>query len=280
MRDVIKTNVKRQQSSKRKHRRTRHQAVYAFLVLLLVVGVGISLSMTLFFNVTTVNVRNETDYSDEMIVELSGIQGGENLVRMDTASAAKKIAAPLVYAENVTVTKKYPTSVEITVTKSVPIANIHYSFGCLLVSASGKILETVEKPREGLLIIEGFDPATDEPGEELQSKIPEKNGVLETLTRAVSANAQADIRSLDMTDVYAITVQYGENAVFEMGNSNDATYKLRFAAKTIEMLKNDEGHHLTMVGNNQISVISDNSAAIIRASGPKEKAETTTNETE
>lgn len=277
MRDVVKTNVKRQQSSKRKHRRTRYQAGYVLLVLLLVIGVGISLSMTLFFNVTTVDIINETSYDDHEIVNLSGIRGGENLVRLDTARAEKKIADALVYAEEVSVRKKFPNHLEITVTKSVPIANITYSFGYLLVSSQGKILESVEQPQEGLLIIEGFDPATDEPGEILQSKDPSKDGVLDTLTAAVSANPNANIHSLNMNDIYSIEVQFGEQIHFAMGSSAEASYKIRLAAKTIESLKTGKSYHMTMVGNNQISVISDDSAKMSRHNRTEQATDGTTN---
>ena len=98
MRDVVKQNVKRQQSSKRQHRRSRLNAVYFFLVLVLVVGIGAALSMTLFFNVTDVVVLNETDTPDMDIVEMSGIKYQDNLVRLDTYSIAQKIASQIVYA--------------------------------------------------------------------------------------------------------------------------------------------------------------------------------------
>ena len=277
MRDVVKTNVKRQQSSKRKHRRSRYQAGYVLLVLILVIGVGVSLSMTLFFNVTTVDIDNETSYDDMEIVNLSGIVSGENLVRLDAAKAERNIAEQLVYVETVQVKKKFPNHVQINVTKSVPIANIAYSFGYILVSGQGKILETVEKPIEGLLIINGFDPASDLPGENLQSKDPTKDAALDNLTKAVAANPDANIYSLDMDDIYDIKVQFGDKIVFTMGNSGEATYKIKLAAKTIERLKAGKSYHMTMVGNNQISVISDDSAKMTRGNQKEKSTDDTTN---
>ena len=44
-----------------------------------------------------------------------------------------------------------------------------------------------------------------------------------------------------------------------MGSSSDADYKLRLAAKTIEQLNPEKKYRLTMIGNNQISVIADDS---------------------
>lgn len=276
MRDVIKTNVNRQQSSKRLHRRTRYHAGNVLLVALLVIGVGVSLSMTLFFNITTVTINNETDYDSMEIVELSGIKSGENLVRMDTSASQKRIAEALVYAEDVKVSKKYPSEVEITVTRAVPIANIRYSFGYLLVSSSGKILGAVEEPDASLLVIDGFEPATDVAGEKLQSKDPDKDSVLLTLTNAVTENPDANIRSLDMSDIYEIQVQFGDKVQFSMGTSNEAAYKLRLAAAAIKQLTVSKSYHLTMVGNNMVSAISDDSAKVVHTPNKEDTAETTT----
>ncbi|MBQ8435461.1 MAG: cell division protein FtsQ, partial [Oscillospiraceae bacterium] len=65
MNDVVKTNVKRDQNSKRVRRRNRNKALYIFLVLILVLGIGVLLSVTLLFNIGKINIKGEVDYSDE-----------------------------------------------------------------------------------------------------------------------------------------------------------------------------------------------------------------------
>ena len=143
MRDVEKTSVKRQRNSKRLHRRTRGHAAYFMLVLLLVAGIGLALSMTLFFNITDIVVENETDTPDEDVIKFSGIHIQDNLVRLDGTMAEQKITASIAYAEQVTVTKQYPSTVTIHVQKAVPIANISQSYGYLLVSGSNRVLEAL-----------------------------------------------------------------------------------------------------------------------------------------
>lgn len=54
MRDVVKTNVKREQNSKRRRRRRRHLSFYFFLVIILVAGIGVLLSVTLLFNIKNI----------------------------------------------------------------------------------------------------------------------------------------------------------------------------------------------------------------------------------
>ena len=60
MRDVVKTNVKRNQNSKRARRRRRNVPLYCFLVIILVLGIGILLSVTLFFNINKIDAVSYT----------------------------------------------------------------------------------------------------------------------------------------------------------------------------------------------------------------------------
>ena len=145
MQDVVKQSVKRQRSSKRRRRRTRGHRAYILLVIVLVIGLAAALSMTLFFNIKDIVVINETDTPDEQIVELSQIRYQDNLVRLDTNIAAERIRANVVYAEKVTVTRQFPSTVEIKVERAQPVANITQSYGYLLVSSSNRVLEELKE---------------------------------------------------------------------------------------------------------------------------------------
>lgn len=257
MQDVVKTNVKRQQNSKRRRRRTRRHTTYIALVAVLVLGIGAALSMTLFFNVAEIVVYNETDTPDETVIELSGIRSGDNLVRLDTAIAAERVRQSVVYAESVRVERVFPNTAEIYVERAVPVANISQSYGYLLVSASSRVLEELkEAPREGLIIIYGYNPAEGSIGMVLRSEDEKRDNVLKTLTAAVAECSDERIGSIDMAEQSDILVYFGDNVVFHMGSSSDAVYKLRLAARTIEQLNTGKKYRLTMVGNNQISVVS------------------------
>ena len=259
MQEVVKQNVKRQRSSKRRRRRTRSHRAYILLVIVLVIGLAAALSMTLFFNVTEIIVNNETDTPDEQIVELSGIRYQDNLIRLDTLIAAERIRANVAYAEKVTVKRKFPSAVEINVERAVPVANITQSYGYLLVSASNRVLEELkEDPYPGLLIISGYNPAEGSIGMVLRSEDEKRDNILKTLTAAVAGCGNPMIWSVDMADQSDILVYIGSNAVFHMGNANDADYKLKLALDVfgrLNQINASKKYKLTMIKNNQISVL-------------------------
>lgn len=275
MQEIVKTNVKRQQSSKRHHRRTRYHALYFALVVLLVLGVGVSLSMTLLFNITTIEVTNETQYAQEDIIRLSGIEAGDNLVRLDTAVAAESIRASLPYAEKVTVKRKFPSTVEITVTEAVAVANVEYSHGYLLISASNRNLETTEHPVADLLIIKGFDPANDVPGDYFTSREPGEDDVLRAITAATIDSGVENVYAIDIAKHYNVIVYYENGNVFEMGSYTDAVYKLRLADATMKELNEERAYRLRMVGDNQISVLSEGAASVVTTTAPQETGNST-----
>ncbi|MCQ2416779.1 MAG: FtsQ-type POTRA domain-containing protein [Oscillospiraceae bacterium] len=265
MRDVVKTNVKRKQSTRRSRRRQRQHSAYLILVLVLVVGIGITLSMTLMFNVQDIIVVNETDTPDTTIVEYSGIEAGDNLVRIDTAIAAERIHANVVYAEKVTVDRIYPSTVKIKVERAKPIANISQSYGYLLVSTSNRVLEELKgSPCEGLIVVYGYNPAQGTIGMYLKSEDEKRDNVLKTITAAVDECADERIQCIDMTDQSDILVRFGDNVIFHMGSAGDAVYKLKLAAKTIECINPRKQYRLVMVGNNQISVLPEKEEAFLR----------------
>lgn len=264
MNDVVKQNVARKRSSKRQHRRSRKHSAYFILVLLLVAGIGLALSMTLLFNVTDIVINDETQTEQSKVIEYSGIHAGDNLVRLDTNIAEQRILASIPYAEMVTVQKKFPSTVVITIVKAIPVANISQSYGYLLVSGSNRVLEELKgAPREGLLIVTGYNPVQGTIGMQLKSEDEKRDNVLKTLTTAVADSHNEMIRCIDMTDQSNVLVQFGQNVVFHMGTSTDAAYKLKLAAATIEKINTHKKYRLTMIGNNQISVIPDENGMIM-----------------
>ena len=100
MKDVEKTNVERENSSKRIRRRRRNMNLYGFIVLILVICIGVTISYTFLFNINEIKVSGEaSEYTVEEIVEASGIAMGDNLLRIDTEDAEKKILDSLLYIE-------------------------------------------------------------------------------------------------------------------------------------------------------------------------------------
>ena len=255
MKDVEKTSVERQNSRKRIRRRQRWTNVYGLVVILLVLTVGITISYTFLFNINEIRVSGQSDmYSAEEIVEASGINKGDNLLRLDCEKSEQRILDKLLYVETAVVDRDFPSSLDITVTKCIPAFNVNYGEGTLLVSKKGKILADNGFITDGLPIIYGFDPADHTPGKPAASENEHKNDAFHELISSMTAKNDNSIMTVDMSDEHAIIVNYKNGMIFKMGNWNDVEYKLNLADTVMqdETVKGKKGY-LTMIGTKQCS---------------------------
>lgn len=255
MKDVEKISVERQNSRKRIRRRQRWTNVYGLVVILLVLTAGITISYTFLFNISEIRVAGQSDmYTAEEIVEASGIKEGDNLLRLDCKKSAQRILDKLLYVETADVDRKFPSSLEITVTRCIPAFNVNYGSGTLLVSKKGKILADNNFITPDLPIIYGLDPADKTPGKTAASENKHKNEAFEALIASIVKMGDDKIMTVDMSDEHSIMVKYKNEMIFKMGNWNDVEYKLNLAEEVMKQddVKGKKGY-LTMIGTNQCS---------------------------
>ncbi len=255
MKDVVKTNVERQNSRKRIRRRNRNKSIYGLIVMLLVLTAGITICYTFLFNVHEIRVSGESDmYTAEEIVAASGIEEGDNLLRLKPGESEQKILDNLLWVETATIERDFPSSVEIKVTRCIPAFYISSDSGVLLVSRKGKILENTGKTSDDYPIIYGYDPSVFEKGRPVGSENQHKQEAFNELMSTLATEYESDISTVDMTDEFSIVVNYKNGMVFKMGTWNDVEYKLNLAENVMndESVKGKKGY-LRMIGTNECS---------------------------
>ena len=233
--------------------------LYGLAVVLIVLTVGITICYTFLFNLSEIRVSGESDmYSAEEIVAAAGIKKGDNLLRLDTEESEKQILDELLYVETASVKKKFPSSVEIKVTRCIPAYNIYHDGGSLLVSKKGKILAEFVKGASGALNglpkIYGYNPSVLTAGKMIDTENDHKKEALDELISCLSTKGDSDIASVDMTNEFSIIVNYKNGMVFRMGGWTDVEYKLNLAESVMQndAIRGKKGY-LTMVGTNQCS---------------------------
>lgn len=253
MKDVKKTNVERENSSKRMRRRKRNMNKYVFVVIAIVLCIGAAICFTFLFNIKEIKVSGEaSDYTVEEIVAASGIEMGDNLLRLKRSKAEEKICTELLYIETAEVKKKFPFSLEITVKRCVPAFNVVYELGTLLVSEQGKVLENNGYITEGLPVFYGYNPLTTTAGQKIDAEDEQKKRIYNEFTEIILNNPEHKIVSVDMTDKHEIVVTYSNEIVFRMGNWNEIAYKLSLADTVMEKVGEEKGY-ISMIGKNQCS---------------------------
>ena len=229
------TGANRQNRSRvKKRRRKRRIRLGIVLVVLAACGVFAVLSLTTLFRVETFAVSGDLGgYTQEQVTEACGIAPGTNLFSVDTGAAAAQITARLPYIRTAAVHIRLPDQVSITVTQSRAAAVIETNLGCFEIDDTHKLLAETDAGRTGL-VFRGVQLSAAQPGQPAQYADENAAGILSEIADGLRAVALADVRYVDVTDLYAVCVQVNDVLTVKLGSTSELQKKLRFAKYVID----------------------------------------------
>lgn len=209
--------VKKKRRLKKKFR----VAFTAIGIVLLTVLVVLVLSLTVLFKVDTITVSGNKKYTSQQITSVLPIEKEKNLFLIDKKGAAQKLEENLPYIYNVEITRKLPSTVEVTVTEPqfvyyVKNSNNTYTY----FDDNFKILEADVKsaPKKGIEV----------------KKIAFENAVAGKEGKVTNSDVVDDIKALMQTvtdlQMKKITAVYSESLV-----SNYMVYDNRITVKLGEI---------------------------------------------
>lgn len=208
--------------------------LYYFLLMLLIVATGITLSLTVFFHIQTIDVEGICIYENEKIIEVAGIEIGQNLFLCDTDKAEKQLETQLPYIENAEVTRRLPTGINIFVEEAVLAGQVCLDSGYALISETGKVLEILPERRDGLLVIYGLEVAQAVEGGKLDLIREQDKQSLFDLQKALLHNGIEKINHIEFVGSSEVFVLYDSRIRIKIGTPTALNYKLEFAKRILE----------------------------------------------
>ncbi|MCD8126302.1 MAG: FtsQ-type POTRA domain-containing protein [Clostridiales bacterium] len=121
-------------------------AISVVLILAVILGGSI-----VFFKINTVEVEGNVHYTEEEIVNASGVNLGDNLLLTRDATVVARLLTQLPYVSSVTLSHKLPDTLVITVAESDAQAAIYDGSSWWLMDSSGKLLEQVDSGTGGAM---------------------------------------------------------------------------------------------------------------------------------
>ena len=220
----------------RRKRARRKETLAAVGAVTLLFAVAL-LCFLFFFKVQHIEVSDPAQqrYTNEQIAEASGIRIGENLFLLKTGAAEERLKQALPFLENVTVKRKFPSSVTVSVTYARPAMAVPDAGGYILLNAEGKVLQTgVRALSDFVAELRGVTVSAATPGEPVQFG---EEGMFETVTGLARAFAQAgflDVTVYDVSDLQNVTVEVNYKIDVKLGSAARAAEKLALAKAVIE----------------------------------------------
>lgn len=164
----VKRNIKKKNTSENLNNVDKHIKNYKkaklilkiFMVLVLFAGVIIFLLTSPLFNIKNISVTGNDKVSNDQIISLSQIELETNIYKMVNSKVEENIKENS-YIDTVSVKRKLPNEVNITVTERKPKYMLQYGNAYVYISSQGYMLEVSEEKLE-LPVISGYSTSQEE----------------------------------------------------------------------------------------------------------------------
>lgn len=242
-------------------RRGRFLGLYVFLAVVAAVA-AIAASCIIFFKVSTVEVYlrdadgntapidQSRHYSQEEIVEASGVNMGDNLLMLNKNQAIARILTRLPYVSSVSMHKELPGTLSLTITESEPVAAIQTGKqSWWLVDVNGKLLQqaagsqscmvvvglTLVEPRSGevIRVPDGTIGVTSGGNNVPPSQQLQRDSLLQLLHPLQDYDLQDRVRSVDLTSESELVLDYDGRLTVKIPLEADFDYSIKYFARIL-----------------------------------------------
>lgn len=223
-------------------RKKKRRSLFAPIAILFV-GVAIVFGMGVFFRVQEIEVVGAVSYTDEEVIEASGIDVGDNLFFVNRISASSRIFARLPLVEEASIERQLPNRIVITLDESYALAYVTWEGQYWMMTGNCKLLGTGNAEEVSELVrVLNVTPVDPKAGEIMSVDASEnlKLSYLQTLLHAMQvAGMTADVKDVDMTNAASPTFRYLDRFTVKMGSNENVDYKLRMLLSAVEQMESD-----------------------------------------
>ena len=264
---VLRNKPRTKSDGKEKKRRKRLSAYIVYYVIFGILAAVILavLSTTVLFNLSKYRITGNTVYSEQQVIDATGVSVGDNLILMDVGAVRQRLIDKLPYVDKVEVSRNiFTCALDIKLNPATAVANVSKNDVYYLVSENGRIMDAeLKKPDKNCVVVTGFDPEYAVSGDFLSVTDEESRNMLSKLLRAVKTYDEIDdeneyeaqqkydsvfalidlcktlgisshIKTIDVTSIYTIKLSYDDKLTLELGDMTDAKLKLTVAKNLID----------------------------------------------
>lgn len=247
---------------RKRHSRRRRQgsfaALYKLLCLALIIG-AIVAAMALFFKAEDIAVTGNSRYTQQQIVEASGVELGDNLFFMNKYDVAGRINGALSYVESVSITRQLPNTLCIHITECTCAVALVQDGKAWVLCDTGKIVDAVDAGKaEDYALVTGLtlsEPRLGQPMAADEANEPARQQLLVILQQLRAKGMLGDVQEIHLEDESIITIRYLDRFNVEIPWGADFDYKLNLLAAVVAKLEDYETGTLKMTKDGEARLI-------------------------
>ncbi len=232
-------------------------AMLLTLILLVIVGIAVTLMLTVLFNLNTVKIIGRSIYSEQEIIDASGVTVGDNLIRMSSDEIAENITKSLPYVKKVNVVKSLPDALGIEVTPASESMVFETEDGMYIADSDFKILRsTVERPG-GLLRVKGIKSSEFIIGKAVDFSDKHQRDVLNDIVGLCNAKG-FDLILVDVDNLVDIKFVINEKLYIKLGSYTEMGGKFNHLETMLKSVEKDVSASISLVDwsvNNKKAVL-------------------------
>lgn len=220
-------------------KKNKRGALYAPLSFI-IVCVALIFAMSVFFRVSKIEVEGTDKYTDEEVIEASGIEVGDNLFLVNRFTATSKIFSRLPYVEDVTIKRYLPNRLVLEIYEGAALSYLNIDNELWMMSRSCKLLGTATVTEaSGLIRVTGLTGHSPVTGERLKADEAEQSRVdfLAAILNEISArDMQRDVKMIDMSNISSPSFDYLDRFTVRLGKNESIDYKFELLLSAVSQL--------------------------------------------
>lgn len=237
MRETIE-NYRSMPMSKGKRKR-RDILFYAIFTAVLLIVFAV-LSLTVLFNVAQIEVEGEGYYTEQRIVDATGIVLQDNMFRTNMTRIEQRMVRELPRLKSVNIRRVLMDKIVIEVEEAVPVGVVPVGGDYVMLDADSKVLEITPVQPLDLILISGCAVAQYEPGTIATFENEESANLIAQVMEALDREGMlSNTVELNVEKRYDIFFRYGEYYTCELGDIEKLDKKLQMIAKVMESNPDD-----------------------------------------
>ena len=227
----------------RRYRRSRLTVPLRILSFLLICG-AIAAALILFFRVRTVTVEGNARYTEQQVLDATGIEEGDNMFLLNKYAISAELMRQLPYIQSVQIRRDLPDELVVRITECDGAAAVIQDGEAWIISDTGKLLERPPPSEAGRLVrIRGCQllPPTVASTMELPADGPISEERLLALLDALEARGMlADVAWIDCGDDEFLELRYLDRFTVQILYDADFDQKLSALEQVVEQLEDNE----------------------------------------
>ena len=225
-------------AERRKKKKKRRDAFVVTVMVLMLAAIAVALCTTVFFKASEVIVNNQMEmYSEEVIIDASGLKAGDNMFTANLAKAAEAIEKKLPYIRVASVRRKWPDAFFIDAEYTDTVLAVRKGGAYIYIDPDGKVLETdVAQPEENAAVVTGALADSAVPGNPVVFTDEKALNNLLIVVTAVTENGIRQVTGYDISNPTDVVIEIDRRIEVKLGSVSSVPGKMEFGREVI--LKN------------------------------------------